>query len=387
MSEYQYYEFRAVDRPLDKKEMAALRALSTRAEITPTSLTNTYQWGDFKGNPVALMDRYFDAFVYVANWGTHRLMLRLPRPFVDVATIKEYCDGAVVTVTARKEHLVLDLRSEDEEGEGWVDGEEWMPSLISIRDELMRGDLRALYLGWLAWVQEGGWDGQDGDNDAAREPPVPHGLAKLSAPLRSLADFLRLDDTLISAAAAGSPGEATAAASFTEMASWVKTLPPADKDAFLLKFLAGDGGAATRAELTNRFQKAAALGRPKQPIPADRRTISQLLAARDALAEEKNRKVAKERARRERDQIAARARYLDELATREAQTWKEVEHLIDKKHPEEYDRAVSLLEDLRDLAERSGQIEEAASRIREIRQRHKSKTSLTRRLNEKNLGR
>jgi hypothetical protein len=83
MSEYQYYEFRAIDRPLTRKEMDELRSLSTRAEITPTSFTNTYHWGDFKGNPAALMDRYFDAFVYVANWGTHRLMFRIPRRFLD----------------------------------------------------------------------------------------------------------------------------------------------------------------------------------------------------------------------------------------------------------------------------------------------------------------
>jgi len=32
MSEYQYYEFLAIDRPLTADEMAELRALSTRAE-------------------------------------------------------------------------------------------------------------------------------------------------------------------------------------------------------------------------------------------------------------------------------------------------------------------------------------------------------------------
>ena len=36
MSEYQYYEFLALDRPLEQSEMAALRALSTRADITST---------------------------------------------------------------------------------------------------------------------------------------------------------------------------------------------------------------------------------------------------------------------------------------------------------------------------------------------------------------
>jgi hypothetical protein len=49
MSEYQYYEFQAIDRPLTRKEMEGLRALSSRATITPHSFTNVYNWGDFKG--------------------------------------------------------------------------------------------------------------------------------------------------------------------------------------------------------------------------------------------------------------------------------------------------------------------------------------------------
>jgi len=64
MSEYQYYEFLAIDRSLDRAEIAELRALSTRAEITPTRFANEYNWGDFKGSPERMMERYFDAHVY-----------------------------------------------------------------------------------------------------------------------------------------------------------------------------------------------------------------------------------------------------------------------------------------------------------------------------------
>jgi len=46
MSEFQYYEFRGLDRSLTQGEMRELRAISTRAEITPTSFVNTYEWGD-----------------------------------------------------------------------------------------------------------------------------------------------------------------------------------------------------------------------------------------------------------------------------------------------------------------------------------------------------
>jgi len=79
VSEYQYYDFRAIDRPLTKKEMAALRSVSTRAAITTTSFTNHYEWGDLKANPSKLLEKYFDAFVYVANWGTHEFYIRLPQ--------------------------------------------------------------------------------------------------------------------------------------------------------------------------------------------------------------------------------------------------------------------------------------------------------------------
>lgn len=42
MSEYQYFEFLAVDRPLTPAEQAEVRQLSTRARITATSFTNEY---------------------------------------------------------------------------------------------------------------------------------------------------------------------------------------------------------------------------------------------------------------------------------------------------------------------------------------------------------
>ena len=74
MSEYQYYEFLAVDRPLTTAEQAEVRQLSTRARITATSFTNEYHWGDFKGSPDQLMQHYYNAHLYFANWGTRRAL-------------------------------------------------------------------------------------------------------------------------------------------------------------------------------------------------------------------------------------------------------------------------------------------------------------------------
>src|SRR3546814_11379839 len=78
MSEYQYYEFQAIDRPLDRAAQEALRSISSRARISATSFTNHYEWGDLKGDPCKLMEQWFDIHLYHPNWGTRRMMMRLP---------------------------------------------------------------------------------------------------------------------------------------------------------------------------------------------------------------------------------------------------------------------------------------------------------------------
>ncbi|WP_440105197.1 hypothetical protein [Streptosporangium sp. H16] len=61
MSEYQYYEFLAVDRPLNARQQDEVRELSTRARITATSFTNEYHWGNFRGDPRRMVERYRNA--------------------------------------------------------------------------------------------------------------------------------------------------------------------------------------------------------------------------------------------------------------------------------------------------------------------------------------
>ena len=93
MSEYQYYEFVAIDRALSAKQQDELRAVSTRGRISSTSFVNDYQWGDLKADPRVWMERHFDAHLYLANWGTHRIALRLPRAALELATAGRYCVG------------------------------------------------------------------------------------------------------------------------------------------------------------------------------------------------------------------------------------------------------------------------------------------------------
>ncbi len=195
MSEYQYFEFQAIDRPLSQKEMAELRSYSTRARITPASFVNGYSWGNFKGNADVWMDKYFDAFLYMANWGTRILKFRLPDNHLNAKTARLYAVGARTAVRVKNGNVIFSFHSEDENAEACIESEGLLASIISVRSELARGDLRALYIGWLLCAQSGDLAPLD------LSPPVPPGLDMLSASLTRLAEFLRIDAALIRVAA------------------------------------------------------------------------------------------------------------------------------------------------------------------------------------------
>jgi hypothetical protein len=90
VSEYQYYEFVALDQALTAKQQGELRAVSSRGRITSSGFVNDYQWGDLKADPAKWMERYFDAHLYLANWGTRRIMLRLPKAVLALETAEAF---------------------------------------------------------------------------------------------------------------------------------------------------------------------------------------------------------------------------------------------------------------------------------------------------------
>jgi hypothetical protein len=381
VSEYQYYEFQAVDRPLTPAEVAELRKLTTRATITPTLLRNVYHWGDFKGDPLALMERYFDAHVYIANWGTHQLMLRLPRELLDPSVARRYAVPACLEVHGRGERVILELISEDEEREWSEDDDDdagRLPALLPLREDLAAGDHRALYLAWLAGVRAGELD------DDAREPPVPPGLRDLSAPLQALVDFLRVDADLLTVAAADSAARPPAP-SAAELGRGIASLPADEKDAWLTRVAIGEA-APVAVELRRRLVRPEAA---RSDDAEGRRTVGQLRAAAEARAAERRRREAErraaERARQEREAAAARVRYLDGLVGREEELWGRVDALVDTKRPKEYDEAVGLLRDLRDLAARRDGADAFVARLGGLRQRCAKRPSLLARLDRAGL--
>jgi len=380
MSEYQYYEFLALDRPLTDKQRAELRSLSTRAEITATRFVNEYHWGDLKGDPRKMMERYFDAFLYLANWGTRHLMFRLPRGVLDEQTADLYCYTDAASLLETNDHLIVSLYADRDPDEYWDETHGKLAAMVQARSELAAGDLRLLYLGWLLAVQSDDVDDED------TEPPVPAGLGDLVASLEAIVDFLEIEKDLIAVAAEASlpleePGN-------DGLADWVASLPAAEKDTLLLTMVAAGDGAQVQALLLRRFRGNTAVpaGRSGSPrTPAQLRAAAEARAAERKQAEEQRRR--EEQARKAAARAAAHAKRLDDLAAQGEAPWKQIDEMIATKKTSEYDLAVKLLRDLRALAERQGEEAGFAKRVLDIRAQYPGRPGLQSRFDEAGLPR
>ncbi|GAA0354250.1 hypothetical protein [Streptomyces blastmyceticus] len=375
MSEYQYYEFQALDRPLSREEQDELRALSTRARITATSFTNTYNWGDLSGDPRHMTERYFDAHLYVTNWGTHRLMLRLPKQTLNLPTVQPYCLDHHVDAWTTRAHLLLDLTSEDEGGD-WIEGaDDSLAALIGVRDELATGDLRPLYLAWLsalaAWELE---DDSEAEYQTCPEPPVPAGLDELTAPQRALADFLRVDDDLLTVAAQASTAAPKRPPKRTkkELAPLIAAMPQKEKDALLLRLALGpEPGLHT--ELLHRLQGTTA------PIAVSGcRSAAHLLDAANTLRTER-------RQRAEHERATAHAQRLTALAREAESAWRQIEAHIATRKTSAYDQAVTLLTELRDAYAHTGRQSDYHQRLTRLREDSQRRPGLIHRLDRHGL--
>jgi hypothetical protein len=292
VSEYQYYEFLAIDRPLDGRAQQELRVVSSRAQITATQFVNTYEWGALRADPQVLMASYFDAFLYLSNWGTRQLMFRLPSTVLDLEMVGRYCATDTACAWAAGDSVIIALTSEKDDDD-WDDSAEGsLGSIVPVRAELAVGDRRQLYLAWLLSVDAGVLD------EAELEPPVPPGLRELSGPLRAVVEFLRLDDDLLSAAAEASEPLTSTDSSAGHVRRWVARLPAREKEDVLVQLVSGDLDVSR--ELVRRFRTESHPGREREGT----RTVAEL---QDAALQARERAPAARRSAPGRGESRSRA--------------------------------------------------------------------------------
>ena len=375
MSEYQYYEFQAIDRPLTGKEMEELRSYSTRARITPTSFVNDYSWGDFKGNEDAWMEKYFDAFLYLANWGTHVLKLRLPARLLDAKTARSTALASTPRLREKNGKVILTFQSPRTRKAGdWIEGD----GHLCVADQRAGGPRPAATAALSTWA-----------GSCARRAAISMTMTSSHrCPLVSPSSAPR---SRVSSSSSGStpissrsqprparPRRHRAEAQAVSGTGWLGY--PSREGRPLSTMIAGD--TALASELVQRIRRERG-DDDRGGAPSKRRTVAELLRAAEHAAEERRRveaeQAARKAARREREAAAARIKHLDKLAGTEPALWKRVEELIATKQPKRYDEAIGLLADLRDLAARKDGAD-FRRRLEALRAEHARKPTLIERL-------
>lgn len=352
MSEYQYYEFQSLDRPLSAAEQRALRAMSSRATITATSFRNSYDWGNFKGDPDKLIEKYFDLFLYLANWGTRRFSMRLPAGLIDIDKAREFIlDEETATLRTVGNVVVLDVVRNEIEDDGTDDGSGWLAGLAPLRHAVAHGDLGVLYLVWLMAVEA-----ELIDDDCVEPHPAP----ALSAPLQAFADFFALDCYLVTAATRAARGPSPPEPSREMLKKYLAGLAEREKDALFLRLYDGEAhlGAAFRRQCNDM------LATEKTPQPL--RTAGELRRSADVLA-------AAEERRHERKLAKEKTRKLDALEARGEEAWLEVERCATLRSTSGYRYAAALLADLRELADARTGRGKFDRQLAAIRVRHQRK--------------
>jgi hypothetical protein len=368
MSEYQRYEFMTRDRPLTRAQLDEVNDLSSHIEASSTHAVIEYHWGDFKYDPIKVLHDYFDGFLYWANWGSPRLALRFPHGILPADLIDGYDFDDFVTFTKHPDYDILDMHfGEMEAPDEWTEYD--LGSLISIRDELMEGDLRALYIVWLATMRMlGSYDEEEEDEDVIA-PPVPPAFATLTAAQQALAELFQLPEELLVAVAKHS--HTTQLSINDDFVSWVELLPEERRKNYLVRLACNEPGLSRL--LVKELRELGQGETRVTPPEGERITYATLLAESKAI------KARLERERREQAQLA-HLRHLQEIHDHQEDYWRQADQAAARGSGTGYDDAVKLLIELRDVADQFKETQQFQAHFYAWVQPHMRRPALIKRL-------
>ena len=256
-------------------------------------------------------------------------------------TAKAVAAPYLLDIKPTKTHWIITwslAESEDYDRFGMEDGRGWMARLAPVRDELLRGDLRSLYIEWLAAVA-----GEMMDDDAV-EPLCVSGLGNLSAAQQALAEFLEVDPDLLTGAGMGSPAAQEPEVSRREMEKWIDALPRDEVNSILKQLLEGKGQQTERS-IRNRF---ASWRRSLQTGDTDapRRTVGELRQNAEKARQIRLEKQNRDRKQREIKRRKEHEAYLKNLSNDFSKAWASVREPVERGSGRGYDEACRKLVDI-----------------------------------------
>ena len=372
MSEYQFYEFKAIDNPLSEKAKNEIGNWSSRTNPSSTGATFTYSYGSFPKDEIAVVEKYFDAMFYTSNWGTTRLVFKLPNNLIDLRQIKQYCILDGFDLIEKSGFSLVDICISDEEGGGqWIEGEGWLASMALLRNDILSGDYRCLYLIWLKISTEDVLNGWGNIDSESREPKVPGNLKTLNGALMDFVEIFEIDKDAIAVASRKSIKDSLEKTD--EDVFYINKLPNDEKDELLLRLLKNEP--LLNIKLKKRLKDFV---EDKEVDIENNRTVEELV---QSIREVKEQKKIEGRRKREENRLAK----LNKTEQQEVALWAEIDQLIKDKKTNSYEEAIEILRDLKALSIHKKRLDDFFIKIEMIQQKYSRLSGLQWRIKEANL--
>jgi hypothetical protein len=351
--------------------MQEIAGLSRRVNLTPYQAIFIYNYGDFPAEADEILANYFDAMIYLANWGTRRLMFRFPESVVNIKEIEQYCFKDIISLDIVNGYVVLDINFYDENSCGWIEDNDWLSLFLPLRHDLMQQDYRLLYIAWLKAIT---LKPPDESEEDYTHPPVPPGLKHLSQPSSDFVELFEVDEFLVRVAAKFSfeRKEITK----TALQDALSKLTQDECNDFLLRLALNEPNLSV--QLKRRLEEFI---KKDSDDPLEKTGRLPVLALLDQAERERELEAEKQKALKE----AKRKQELEKLSKLEPQLWKEVDTLIAKKQMKAYDEAVNILLELKKLAEHQGTGPRFQENINQLHQTHTRLPGLKARMHENGL--
>ncbi len=159
MSEYQYYEFYSLNKPLSKACKSEMQAISSAAKFGTHNVQYTYNSGNFSGDAEELLAEYFDVLLYVSKFGDFQLTLRYNLEDLDIAELEEFWMDDIIEFSMVGSSVLVNIEINDDNRKySWMVGEKILADLLPLYDELKAGEFQSLQLVHLITAIHAGLD-------------------------------------------------------------------------------------------------------------------------------------------------------------------------------------------------------------------------------------
>lgn len=311
-----------------------IRTYSSRVHPTSRRATFVYHYSDFPYDEVEVLNDFFDVMLYMANWGSRRFMMKFPAHLVSYEALKEYDIDASdeydqeIRVFKKGKNILVDMSLSFEGGE-WIDAEGVLDEMLPIRNQVLHGDYRVLYLGWLHLASEHPDIPED-----LREPRLPANLNQLDYSLESFVNFWEIDQDLIQAASEKSEEEKII--SDDVLKSQIVHLSTEEKHQYLEELMDNEVGAKNKLKkrLNELYQG------PQKENQQQARLFSEIM---EGMAKQHKERMERERIAAEK----AHLRKMERIGAQESKMWEEVGENAELKTAKGYEKATEILKELK----------------------------------------